>query len=72
LTEDADEDNDEDDYYDGTTFFERKIITPHLSNQDSFIFFYCGEDKLNPVPCFALAKMCPGLVAGFVGGVIYT
>ena len=34
--------------------------------------FHAGSDKLNPVVCFAVAKVREGLVAGFIGGIAHT
>jgi len=70
--EDDDEDDDEDDEEDDKLEFIKTHLKPFFAEHDSFIFFCCGDGKLNPVPCFAVAKLCSGLVAGFVGGVVYT
>ena len=35
------------------------------------VVFHCGSGHLNPVPCFAVARVRPDLVAGFVGGVVH-
>lgn len=36
------------------------------------LYFYTGSGLMNPVVVFAVAKVEPGLVAGFVGGIVHT
>ena len=58
--------------------FEFRWLTEDLLNEpkrrgeEPPVIFYTGSEKLNPVPCFAVAKLAPGLVGGFVGGVVHT
>ena len=42
------------------------------AGRDEAVFFCCGDDKLNPVPCFAACRVLPGLVVGFIGNVVHT
>ena len=43
----------------------RALLSQHRS-----AVFHCGLGELNPVPCFAVARVRPDLVVGFVGGVV--
>eukprot|EP00957_Ditylum_brightwellii_P049945 3786051-Ditylum_brightwellii.AAC.1 len=70
--DESDDDNDGDEDYEDSKSFLEKSMKTFFSDRKSFIFFCCGDGKLNPVPLFAVAKICDGLVAGFIGGVIYT
>jgi len=36
------------------------------------LYFHTGSEAFNPVVVFAVAKMKPNLVAGFVGGIVHT
>ena len=36
------------------------------------LIFYCGSDKLNPVPFFVVTRLSPSLVGGFISGIIHT
>lgn len=47
-------------------------VSRFLKEHESAVFFCCGDALLNPVPCFAAARVAPGLVAGFMGGITYT
>uniref|UniRef100_A0A7S1YN89 Uncharacterized protein n=1 Tax=Ditylum brightwellii TaxID=49249 RepID=A0A7S1YN89_9STRA len=65
---------DDDDFEDYDIGFEkklRKFFSSHLKEKE-VLYFCCGDGKLNPVPCFAVGRLCDGLVAGFIGGVTYT
>lgn len=60
----------EDDEYEHNTFEE--LVKSFLDGYDSKTYFYAGDGRVNPVPIFAVARVSPTLVAGFMGGVIYT
>jgi len=49
-----------------------ELVKSFLDGYDSKAFFCAGDRKLNPVPVFAVARVSPTLVAGFMGGVVYT
>lgn len=36
------------------------------------LIFYCGSDKLNPVPFFVVTRLSQCLVGGFVSGIVHT
>ena len=65
---DADADADED--KDVSIF--SVALARFLKEHESAVFFCSGDALLNPVPCFAVARVAPGLVSGFMGGIIYT
>lgn len=39
---------------------------------ENSLVFLAGSGLLNPIPCFAVARVAPGLVAGVMGGVVHT
>ena len=47
-------------------------LAAFLAEHEETLVFHAGSDQLNPVPCFAVARVRPDLVAGFVGGVVHT
>ena len=49
-----------------------RAIQAFLQGHSVTSVFYAGADQLNPVPCFAVSQVMDNVVAGFVGGVIYT
>lgn len=69
VANDADDDPDEEDTPD--VLF-RRAIRAFLAAHPASATFQAGSEKLNPVPCFAVALVRPDLVAGFVGGVVHT
>ena len=50
----------------------RGAIQTCLDEYEAPLIFVAGSDKLNPVPCFAVVRVKDDLVAGFIGGVVYT
>ena len=36
------------------------------------LVFYCGSDRLNPVPLFAVGLVTPSVIAGFISGIVHT
>ena len=60
-----------DDVDDEPTPFGAALQAFLAAHQETAVF-YTGSDQLNPVPCFAVAKVLPNLVAGFIGGVVHT
>lgn len=50
----------------------RTALRYFLSQHPKTAVFHAGSARLNPVPCFAVARVRPDLVAGFVGGVVHT
>jgi hypothetical protein len=55
-------------------------LTPHfkiglrefVASQQRIAVFLAGSDQLNPLPTFAVARVRPDLVAGFIGGIVHT
>ena len=64
------EDDEDDEDEEGSAF--TACLKVFLSSHAESAIFYAGCDDLNPVPCFAVARVRPNLVAGFIGGVTYT
>lgn len=56
---------DEEDCFDGE-------LMSYLVQFEERVGFSTGTDLLNPVVVFAVAKVAPTVVAGFVGGIIHT
>ena len=53
--------------------FFREALSRWLdSHEPHTAVFHAGSGKLNPLPCFAVALVRPGLVAGFIGGIVHT
>jgi hypothetical protein len=66
----CEEDDEEETAPEGCRF--RSSVASWLARHEAKAVFLAGSDLLNPVPCFAVARVQPGLVAGFVGGVVHT
>jgi len=52
--------------------FFRGALSQWLDSHEHTAVFHAGSGKLNPLPCFAVALVRPGLVAGFIGGIVHT
>lgn len=50
----------------------RRLFLEGFSPFPNGCVFHAGSDQLNPVVCFAVAKVREGLVAGFIGGITHT
>ena len=50
----------------------RLAIVDFLAPFPNGCVFHAGSDQLNPLVCFAVAKVREGLVAGFIGGITHT
>ena len=53
-------------------FLSRYRVEDEVTERRRVAVFTAGSDKLNSVPCFAVALVRKDLVAGFVGGVVHT
>jgi len=68
----GDSDDDCDDDTDSSKDMSQDLPKAWLRSHGEWLLFHAGSDKLNPLPCFAVAKVRPDLVAGFIGGICHT
>jgi hypothetical protein len=41
-------------------------------SRDGVLIFYCGSDKLNPIPLFIVCKFSPTVIGGFLSAIVHT
>ena len=52
--------------------FQTRIETLLQSGLEGILVFECGEDKLNPMPVFCVARLSPTLIGGFLTAKVCT